>query len=43
LGGVNLGFTFTPLNNRLDSTYQVCSATGGRIRKLPATVACTAS
>lgn len=43
LGGVNLGFTFTPPNNRLDSTYQVCSATGGRIRKLPTTVACSAS
>lgn len=43
LGGVNLGFTFTPPNNRLDSTFQVCSATGGRIRKLPTTVACSAS
>ncbi|MBV5292598.1 MAG: GspH/FimT family protein [Curvibacter lanceolatus] len=43
LGGVNLGFTFTPPNNRLDSTYQVCSATGGRIRKLPATVSCSGS
>lgn len=43
LGGVNLGFTFTPSNHRLDSTYQVCSATGGRIRKLPATVSCSGS
>lgn len=41
LGGVNLGFTFTPPNKRLDSTYQVCSATGGRIRKLPSTQSCS--
>ena len=43
LGGVNLGFTFTPPSGKLDSTYQVCSATGGRIRKLPSAVACAGS
>jgi len=40
LGGVNLGFTFTPPNNRIESTFQVCSATGGRVRKVSWEVAC---
>ena len=40
IGGVNVGFTFTPPNQRLESTFQVCSATAGRIRKLSKEVAC---
>lgn len=43
LGGVNLGFSFMPPNQRLDSSYQVCSATGGRVRKLATAVSCSGS
>lgn len=40
LGAINVGFSFAPSIDQPNSTFQVCSATGGRIRKRQSEAAC---